>query len=167
MLSRRAALGVALALSAGTVLAGGSVTSQKLFPITRSKNANVVNYAVRLRDKRLDLEDPMVAYWVMNAEDGRREGLSWLEEFAYGFDVTSKVTLSGFRVRLKAFSAREIAVEKTADNRYRATITIRGRRAILDKIHVATDESGVKPTVRYVDLFGKVGNEAVSERLKP
>ena len=166
-LSRRAALSAALASCAGTVLAGDSVTSQTLFLITRSKNANVVHYSVRLRDNRLDLEDPMLAYWVMHAEDGRRETLSWLEEFAYGFSLTSKVATSGFRIRLKAFSAREITITKTSNDRYRATMTIRGRTATLDKIFVATDESGVKPKVRYVDLFGRVGKESVTEHLTP
>ena len=33
-------------------------------------------------------ERPVVAYWVLLAEDGRRDGLSWLElQLAYGFSV--------------------------------------------------------------------------------
>jgi len=68
--------------------AAAQAKTQPLFIIERSKNANVVHYDARLdADGRLDPKEPVVAYWIMLAEDGRRENLNWIEKRkAYGFD---------------------------------------------------------------------------------
>src|SRR5258705_13664792 len=61
-----------------------------LFTIARSKNANVVRYQARTRGGGLDRSHPIDAYWLMLAEDGRREELSWAErKLAYGFSVSA------------------------------------------------------------------------------
>ena len=68
----------------------------------------------------------------MRAEDGRREGLTWLErELAYGFRVVSTVTDDGFRVVLTAFSRRAISVRKGPNGNYGAHIRIDGKPATL------------------------------------
>ena len=66
-----------LALSSG---ASGSEL-RPLFQLARNKNANVVAYAARVApDGLLDADQPFDAYWILRASDGRREGLSWLEQ---------------------------------------------------------------------------------------
>jgi len=143
--------------------------TQNLFVIGRSNNSNVLHYDVHFDDGRLDLDEPLLAYWVMRAEDGRREGLTWMErEFAYGFRITSPVTSDGFRVVLKAFSRRELAVRKNAGGGYRAFVRVDGKTVTLDRIFVSVEEGGVTPSVRFVDLFGTTSNgKRVSERLVP
>jgi hypothetical protein len=143
--------------------------TQTLFVIARSSNANVLHYDVRYDEGRLNLDDPLLAYWVMRAEDGRREGLTWVErEFAYGFRITSPVTPDGFRVVLKAFSRRELTVRKLASGGYRAYLRIDGKSATLDRLFVSVEGGGVSPTVQFVDLFGTVSSgKRVSERLVP
>ena len=71
------------------VPAEAQIKTSPLFIIERSKNANVVHYDARLTaDGKLDPKDPVIAYWVLSAEDGRREELSWIEKKkAYGFDI--------------------------------------------------------------------------------
>jgi hypothetical protein len=170
-LSRRMWLaGSAIALSPLSAL-GGAAPDRRLFVITRSKNANVVRYDARVgQDGRLDLREPVDAYWIMAAEDGRRERLTWLErEFAYGFKVTTPVRAAGFKMRLTAFDARALSVERDAGARYRVCFSIAGRRAVLRRIHVQTDERGVTPTVKHVDLFGvsAVDGSSVHERFIP
>ncbi len=39
--------------------------------------------------------------------------------------------------------------------RWRVQTTIAGKQAFMDRLYVATDESGVFPKVRYVDVFGE------------
>src|ERR1035437_1974022 len=52
-------------------------TNQSLFVIEWSKNANVVQYDARLTaDGVLDPKEPVEVYWILLAEDGRREKLS-------------------------------------------------------------------------------------------
>jgi hypothetical protein len=121
-------------------------------------------------DGKLDLEKPFIAFWVMHAEDGRREGLTFLEErLAYGFSLLSKPTHAGFRVRLKAFPKRNIDVVRGPDGAYRAELMIAGTAAVLERIFVTSDESGITPSVRYVDLFGvaRDGGRKLTERLVP
>jgi len=55
--------------------AGGRPCRAELFRIRRSTNANEIVYAAQLDEAgRLDEDDPLVAYWLMHAEDGHREG---------------------------------------------------------------------------------------------
>src|SRR5712691_865167 len=60
-----------------------------LFVIERSVNANVVHYDAKLGpDGKLDPREPVVAYWIMGAEDGRRQDLNAIERLrAYGFST--------------------------------------------------------------------------------
>ena len=140
--------------------------AENLFTIARSKNANVVRYDIQRRpDGQLNPAQPIDAYWQMLAENGRREGLSWMErELAYGFSV-SKVTTGGFSLRLLAFKQREIQVHR-AGGAYRARVVISGKPATLNRIFVRADEGGLLPHVRYVELQGIAdGGAPVTERI--
>ena len=56
--------------------AAAQIKTSPLFIIERSKNANVVHYDARLTaDGKLDPKEPVIAYWVLLAKDGRREKL--------------------------------------------------------------------------------------------
>ena len=169
MWSRRFVLGSVASLLLWPGFSQARPRTQTLFVIARSSNANVLHYDVCFDDGRLDLDDPLLAYWVMRAEDGRREGLTWMErELAYGFRITSPVTPDGFRVVLKAFSQRELVVRKNAGGGYRATIRIDGKTATLDRIFVSIEGGGLTATVRFVDLLGNsASGKRVSERLVP
>jgi hypothetical protein len=51
--------------------------------------------------------------------------------------------------------------------KWRARTTIGGKQAYLNRVYIATDESGVFPKVLYVDIFGEevgTGN-AITEHL--
>jgi hypothetical protein len=146
-------------------------TTMPLFVITRSKNANEIHYEARLtQNGQLDPKEPIVAYWLMLAEDGRREGLTSLErELAYGWTAQAERQGDGIRLRMRAFSQREIRVARDEMGVFRPTLSIAGRRATLSKIHVAADERGPKPSVRFVDLFGVdvASRKPVKERVAP
>ena len=133
---------------------------ENLFMIARNKNANIVQYEIRrTTDGQLDIGMPVNAYWLMFAENGRREDLTWMErELAYGH-TTSHVSRGGFTLRLQAFSQREIHVELIG-SRYRAFVSISGRKAILNRIFVFADDTGLMPKVRYLELQGIAENGA-------
>jgi hypothetical protein len=171
MLSRRAFGSGLCAGAAGILLEVGSArakASRELFSIARSKNANTVRYAVRLaRDGSLDLAQPIEAYWLMLAEDGHREELTWTErKLAYGF-ATRNVTRSGCLLALTACPKREVAV-LLSDGGYRAQTTIRGSAAVLTRIFVRAHDQSWLPSVEYVELIGtSLAGEPVRERLAP
>jgi hypothetical protein len=106
----------------------------------------------------------------MHAEDGRREGLSFLERrLAYGFEAEFAGKTGELQLRLQAFPGRVLAVKQSARTRFAAHTAIANHRAQLQRIFVATDERGVTPSVRYLDLFGVslAGGTSVTERILP
>ena len=166
-MTRRAALGG----TAGFLLAPAAMaapTYQGLFRIERSKNANIVQYDAVLQSfDKLDPAGPVVAYWVLHAEDGRREGLSSIDRRAYGFKVKAEVN-NRWLLYLNASPDRSIRVLRW-QGRWVAQIVIAGRSAVLDRMYVSTDESAFIPRVLWVDLFGAdmETGKPLTERLKP
>ncbi len=143
--------------------ADDEVTAQRLFHIERNKNANIVVYDARvLPDGSLAEKDPVEVYWLKLAEDGERKKLKRIERrMAYGFKVRDR---EGDRLMLdmKADIGRDLFVE-AVDDTFRAFIDIDGRRAILERIYIFAVESGIIPTVEYLELFG-VDAETREER---
>jgi Domain of unknown function (DUF4833) len=130
-----------------------------------------VHYDVRVKERgRFDPEEPVVAYWVMLAEDGRREGLTWLERrLAYGFSTSFRAGGDALELRLRAFARRELVVRRGEKGDFHAEVAIAGAPALLERIFVASDERGVTPSVRYFDLIGRrrADGTRVSERVLP
>lgn len=139
-----------------------------LFVLERNRNANFVRYDAQLTPEgTLDPKEPIVAYWIMAAENGRREPLSAIERsLAYGFsaspDKKGNVWLS-----LVAHKAKPIRVFKD-DAGVHAEVGIAGKRAYLTKLFVQAGPEFI-PKVIFLDLYGtdaKTG-EAVHERITP
>ena len=168
--TRRALLVGAALGSLGLDARAGTSSNVPLFVITRSKNANVVHYEAHLTPSgALDPAHPLLAYWVMRAEDGRREGLTWFDQkLAYGWSASFDAR-GELLVRLRAFSGRELRVFREKTGQVRTLARIVGRSAVLERIHVASDDRGLTPTVHYVELFGTGRNDGrrVTERIVP
>jgi hypothetical protein len=130
--------------------------TQLLFIIERSKNANVVHYDARLTsDGKLDPKEPVVAYWLLLAEDGRREELSWIEkEKAYGFDIKPDPSVNGYKMTLVAAPQLQITIKK-AGEAIRAEGVIGGQPAVLEKIYINASDGLTGPKVHYIMLYGK------------
>jgi len=145
---------LALGLAAANASADETITEERLFHIERNKNENIVVFDARVQaDGNLTKKDPVIVYWLKMAEDGRREGLKWIEKkMAYGFKVDSR---EGNRVvmKMKADVGRLVTVEPDEEE-FRAYIEIDGQRAILERIFIFADESGTLPKVLYLELFG-------------
>jgi Domain of unknown function (DUF4833) len=163
VLPRRALLGLLPLLLAERAF--GAEPSRTLFFISKSTNANVVHYDVRMKGDGLDPRRPVVAYWVMRAEDGHREPLSWLEQQAYGFELVRHDARSA-DLRLTAFPERLVAVRR-AGGRHYALTRIANRAAWLESVYVKVSESLI-PGVDYVDVFGRAAKsgQLVRERLR-
>jgi hypothetical protein len=130
--------------------------TQPLFIIERSKNANVVHYDAQLTaDGNLDPNKPVVAYWVMLAEDGHREDLNWIEKKkAYGFHVKPDPSVKGFQMTLVSVPQGKITVRKDGDAA-RADLPIAAHPAVLEKIYISATDGLFGPKVHYIELYGK------------
>ncbi|MGZ6223519.1 MAG: DUF4833 domain-containing protein, partial [Syntrophales bacterium] len=126
-----------------------------LFIIERSKNANVVHYDARLTaDGKLDPKEPVIAYWVMRAEDGRREELNWMEkEKGYGFDIKPDPSVNGYKMTLMALPQQHITVKKAGDA-IRAEMVIGGRQAVLEKVYINASGGLTGSKVHDIMLYG-------------
>ncbi len=130
--------------------------TRPLFILERSKNANVVHYDARLTaDGKLNPKEPVIAYWVTLAGDGRREELNWIEKKkAYGFDIKPDPSVNGYRMTLVAVPQRQIIVKKEGDAA-RAELVIDGRPAALEKMYINASYGLMGPKVHYIELRGK------------
>jgi hypothetical protein len=135
-------------------LAKGSVT-QPLFKIEHSENANFVQYDAQLAPGgTLDGAEPVVAYWIMGAQDGRREGLNFLEiKLAYGFKTSWDTDGDGVFMQLVSYPQKKLRVFRV-NGSYRVETLIDGRLAFLERIYVKSVNGGVLPRVEYLELYG-------------
>lgn len=141
-----------------------------LFVIERNLNANVVHYdAQTTADGKLDPRQPVIAYWVMAAEDGRRQELNFLEKMkAYGLTTHPDPAGDSYRIVLAAEKRKEIHVYRQG-RAARAETIIAGHRAYLQKIFVSTHKSLGMHLPSYVELFGVdiATGQPCHERLLP
>lgn len=149
---------------------GALAETRPLFIIERSKNANVVHYDARLTaDGELDPKEPVIAYYVMLAEDGRRKELNWIEKkMAYGFDMKPDPSGNGYHMTIMGAPQQTITVRKEG-NAIRAELVIAGRPAVLEKMYIQASEGLVWPKVHYIELHGKdlLTGEKRFERVLP
>ena len=136
--------------------AAAQIKTSPLFIIERSKNANVLHYDARLTaDGKLDPKEPVIAYWVMLAEDGRREKLKWIEKKkAYGFAIKPDPSVKGYKMTLAAAPQQQITVKKEKGT-VRAEAVINGRPAVLEKMYINASDGLTGPKVQYIEVHGK------------
>jgi hypothetical protein len=136
--------------------AAAQIKTSPLFIIERSKNANVVHYDAQVTaDGKLDPKEPVIAYWVLLAKDGRREKLSWVEKKkAYGFTVKPDPSADGYKMTLVAAPEKQITVKEEQDV-VRAEAVIDGRPAVLQKLYINASDGLTGPKVHYIEVYGK------------
>jgi hypothetical protein len=129
--------------------------TQPLFVIERSKNANVVHYDAQLTpDGNLDPDEPVIAYWVILAQDGRRQELDWVEKMmAYGINLKPDPSVNGYQMTIVTAPQQSITVRKVG-GAVRAEIVMDGRPAILQRIYINVSEELTGPAVHYLEIYG-------------
>jgi len=150
--------------------AAAQIKTSPLFIIERSKNANVVHYDAQLNaDGKLDPKEPVIAYWVLLAKDGRREKLSWVEKKkAYGFTIKPDPSVNGYKMTLVAAPEKQIIVKKEKET-VLAEAVIEGRPAVLEKMYINASDGLTGPKVQYIEVYGKdlQTGEKLREKMVP
>jgi len=129
-------------------------TVQPLFYIERSLNANIVHYDAQLNiNGTLDRKDPVTAYWVLNAEDGRRESLNLIQRTkAYGIKVKPGTNKGEYSLTIVSFKDRPIRVFMN-EGIVRAQMNINGSPAFLERVFVQARGAFSKP--EFIEFYGK------------
>ena len=145
-------------------------TSQPLFHIERSKNANIVQYDAQVAaDGRLFKKEPVVGYWIRLNEQGQKQSLSWLQKtFAFGFETKLDKSRESVELNMKADVGQAIKIVREGDI-YRATVIIDGAPSYFEKMYIDATRHGLSLDVRYVELFGEdmKTREARYEKILP
>jgi hypothetical protein len=124
-----------------------------LFVIERSVNGNTVHYDARLKDGKLDPQQPVVAYWILS-ENGKRQELNVLERLkAYGFTIKPDKEPDSYRMTLVADKKKEIRVVRMGAA-VRAEAMIGACEAYLQKIYIVSKKSFMINMPEYADMFG-------------
>ena len=124
-----------------------------LFVIERSVNGNTVHYDAKLKDGKLDPQQPVVAYWILS-ENGKRQELNVLERLkAYGFTIRPDKDPEAFRMTLVADKKKEIRVFRMGAA-VRAEAMIGACEAYLQKVFVVSKKSFMINLPEYVDMIG-------------
>jgi len=126
-----------------------------LFFVARNKNANIIRYdALMDTHGKIDPREPVTAYWILLAKDGRRQELTALDRKAYGFSCTPDKNPGVYNIIIKSFNSREIRVYN--DKRgIKAEVAINGKPAWLNEIFIDASQAIVFTKVHYIELFGK------------
>jgi len=145
------ALWAAMLAAASAVSAGDAQVP--LFTIERNVNGNVVHYDARLKDGKLDPQQPVVAYWVMG-QDGHRQELNFLEKLkAYGFSIFPDKQPEVFRMTLVSDKKKEIRVIHTGSEVH-AEAQIGHCSAHLQKIFIESKKSWMINMPEYAEMIG-------------
>ena len=129
-----------------------------LFTIEKSSNANRVQYEARVTlDGHIDPSQPVVAYWIMAAENGRRQELNILERAkAYGFTL-HRDGADSYKLRVVSHREKEIHVFRDATPNgitVRAEAVIGGRLARVEKIFITMHRSFLLSLPDFGEMFG-------------
>jgi hypothetical protein len=166
--SHRVLLSAAVFL-VGALRAFGEINYVPLFTIERNTNANVVHYEARLKDGKIDPHEPVVAYWIMAAEDGRRQELNLIEKIkAFGFSIHPDGAPESYRMVIVSDKKKEIRVLH-AGNSVRAEMHIGACNATLQKIFISAHKSFLNGSPEYAEMRGTDISTGVpcSERVTP
>lgn len=154
----------------GMPLAAAQETYVPLFVIERNTNANVVRYEAKLRDGKLDPREPVIAYWLLASEGGKRQELNFLEKYkAYGFNVRPDGHGESFLLTIVSDKKKEIHIFRDGPT-VRAAAHIGTCNAYLEKVVVALNKKfSVISLPEYADMIGRDVNTGAkcTERVTP
>lgn len=146
------------------------VRKKSLFHIKRSKNKNQVHYAIKYDSAECKPAgaQPVYAYW-LDLEIGPNviNPIGTFEKMAYGIQ-SQKMNGDVLDLRLKALpeKAMKVKFEKSGTTcSVNAYTNISGVEGQMKEVYVFAVEGIIKPTVKYVDIFGKAGSKYVKERI--
>jgi len=146
-------------------------TENRLFYLQRSTNSNTVVYdANRLKNGKLDSEQPVNIYWLRYNTNGERRALNFAERnFAYGLTFEPINSGKYYIIKLMAYAERTIRISVSKEGKAEAHTQIKGKQARLKNIYIDVEGSGFWSSVNYIELTGMdvVSGKKISERFVP
>lgn len=135
----------------------------RLFQFERSTNKNYICYDVNLKNGKLDLKEPVHAYWIRAEEGGEKKELSYLQfTFAFGYKVDNKKD-NEVTIHLSPYKNLPIRILKRG-GKWIALVTMEGQEMIVSRFFAQM--KGESLTCLYVDVTGTTSNgKTVTKRI--
>lgn len=154
-----------------TSFASQAADPLQLFYIQRSKNKNEVHYELLINEGCTPLaKNPVHGYW-QDLEKGPnvRSEIGTFEYIAYGIS-DQKIEGDWIHFKMKAIENKNFKAKitnKEGKCTAQAWTIFKGQEGVLKKVYIFAVEGMIKPTVKYIDLFGVLPNgEATQERME-
>ena len=149
-------------------------TDKLLFYFQRSHNRNTVIYELNtLPSGQIDINKPVIFYWIRYEEMGVKKDLTFFQRKAYGLDwkLTDNVKKS-FVLHFKCFKKRAIYLMKVdGANTYKTYTSINGELSELTSMYMKSENNslGIPLAVKYIELLGisLKSNKDITERYIP
>ncbi len=130
--------------------------NNQLFYLQRDPNENTVIYQLNYINGQLSTKEPVKAFWIRYAENGKQKDLSTIErKFAYG--VTAKnLPNNEYELRLAADKNMPFYLLKSdKDNQYHVFVKVNQQLVMLKRVFVRVKGGSFWfPKVDYVELRG-------------
>jgi hypothetical protein len=146
-------------------------TSNSLFKIGRSKDANEIYYEVNTTpDGSLDRKEPINIYWIKYAENNVVQPLTIVQQkFAYGLKFL-EVTPEKAEFQFVSYSKRTLSLRKNINGKYAVFTEVEGKQVEMDRVFIQI-EGGTFwfPKITRVEIHAKNAeeNETVVEVIRP
>ncbi len=145
-----------------------------MFYLQRTVDRNTVIYELNYEASgELNVKRPLKIYWIDFENGARISPLTFIQsKFAYGIesemiDETKKI----FQIHLVSYKKIKFYLKPTGkNNQYQTHAVIKGKPAILSKIHVNIIGGTIlNPVVSYIELIGEDLHTGlkVAEKIKP
>lgn len=149
-----------------------TTSPNQLFYIQRSSNINSIIYDANIGiDKKLDPKEPVHTYWILYTQGGKKQELTGIQRsLAYGLHTrTTPAEVGSYEGYFFAYRKRKFVVKLNPKGDPIALFPINGKMQILKKVFVKVDESGMIPSVIYVELWGRdvLTDKEVYEKFMP
>ena len=147
------------------------VSSERLFYVQRTPNANTIVYDLNLNtDGKLNTDQPVKVYWLKYAEKGQKEELNYIQrKFAYGLNTKAQNNGS-YDIRFVSYKKFPLTLMRGEDGKYHIFALVAKKQVILNRIFVKIEGGSFWiPNVAYVEVKGtdpETGKEIV-DRFKP
>jgi len=131
-------------------------TDTLLFYIQRNHNSNTIIYDAKYDENgNLDKTEPIIVYWRRYDEQGQKMELRTIEKWhAYGVEWEKSENIEIYNIELVADKKHKFWLQQLAPYKSVIITEINKKRSILNHIYIFADNSGLWPTVKYIELFG-------------
>ena len=128
-----------------------------LFYIQRNHNSNTIIYDANYDANGYLLKSkPIEVYWRRYDEEGQRMELRAVEKwYAYGVDWEETDEEHTFKIELVANKEKDFRLKQDKPFHAYVLTDINGKASVLDHMYIYADNSGMWPTVIYIELFGQ------------